>query len=44
MSSGVGELGQINWRILLALFGAWIIVGLCIIKGVKSVGKVRLFN
>ncbi|XP_063399274.1 sodium- and chloride-dependent glycine transporter 1-like [Mytilus trossulus] len=40
MSSGVGELGQINWRILLALFGAWMIVGLCIIKGVKSVGKV----
>jgi solute carrier family 6 amino acid transporter-like protein 5/7/9/14 len=41
MSSGIHEMGHLNWHLVLCLFGAWLIVGLCIIKGVKSVGKVR---
>lgn len=40
MSSGINDLGTVNWKILLCVLGGWILIGLCIIKGVKSVGKV----
>lgn len=40
ISSGIDEIGQIDWRLLLCFLCAWVIVGLCICKGVKSVGKV----
>ncbi|CAG2201327.1 Sodium- and chloride-dependent GABA transporter 2,Sodium- and chloride-dependent taurine transporter,Sodium-dependent dopamine transporter,Sodium-dependent proline transporter,Sodium-and chloride-dependent glycine transporter 2,Sodium-dependent noradrenaline transporter,Sodium- and chloride-dependent GABA transporter 1,Sodium- and chloride-dependent betaine transporter,Sodium- and chloride-dependent neutral and basic amino acid transporter B(0+),Sodium-dependent neutral amino acid transporter SLC6A17,Sodiu len=40
MSSGIEEIGTINWKLMLCLLGAWVVVGLCIIKGVKSLGKV----
>ncbi|CAG2186639.1 Sodium- and chloride-dependent GABA transporter 2,Sodium- and chloride-dependent taurine transporter,Sodium-dependent dopamine transporter,Sodium-dependent proline transporter,Sodium-and chloride-dependent glycine transporter 2,Sodium-dependent noradrenaline transporter,Sodium- and chloride-dependent GABA transporter 1,Sodium- and chloride-dependent betaine transporter,Sodium- and chloride-dependent neutral and basic amino acid transporter B(0+),Creatine transporter,Sodium-dependent neutral amino acid tran len=40
MSTGLEDLGNLNWRLLLCLLGAWVIVGLCIIKGIKSIGKV----
>ncbi|XP_052089563.1 sodium- and chloride-dependent glycine transporter 1-like isoform X4 [Mytilus californianus] len=40
MSSGIHEIGHLNWRMILCLFGGWVLIGLCIFKGVKSVGKV----
>ncbi|XP_052072978.1 sodium- and chloride-dependent glycine transporter 1-like [Mytilus californianus] len=40
MSTGLEDLGNLNWRLLLCLLGAWVIVGLCIMKGIKSIGKV----
>lgn len=43
MSSGIEEIGTINWKLMLCLLGAWVVVGLCIIKGVKSLGKVSAF-
>ncbi|VDI40009.1 solute carrier family 6 (neurotransmitter transporter, amino acid) member 5/7/9/14, partial [Mytilus galloprovincialis] len=40
MSSGISELGTINWKLMLCFFFIWLVVGLCVIKGVKSIGKV----
>ncbi|KAL4233010.1 hypothetical protein ACF0H5_007696 [Mactra antiquata] len=39
-SDGIFEVGMIRWHLALALLAAWILVFLCLIKGVKSVGKV----
>ena len=40
-SSGVGDPGKILWDLCLCLLLAWIIVFCCLVKGVKSSGKVR---
>lgn len=42
-SSGIDQIGTIQWHLVVALMGAWILVFLCLIKGVKSVGKVSLW-
>jgi len=39
-SSGIGETGSLNTELLLALVVAWIIVFICLFKGVKWSGKV----
>ncbi|GFY59060.1 sodium- and chloride-dependent glycine transporter 2 [Trichonephila inaurata madagascariensis] len=39
-SSGIDNLGEIQLPLLLALFIAWFIVFLCLMKGVKSSGKI----
>ncbi|CAI9533802.1 unnamed protein product [Staurois parvus] len=43
-SSGIGDPGQIRWKLCLCLLLAWTIVYLCILKGVKSSGKVVYFT
>ncbi|MEE6478512.1 hypothetical protein FKM82_011865 [Ascaphus truei] len=43
-SSGIGDPGPIRWNLCLCLLLAWIIVYLCILKGVKSSGKVVYFT
>lgn len=40
-SQGIGSPGEIRWNLCLCLLLAWVIVFLCILKGVKSSGKVR---
>ena len=40
-SRGIGSPGGIRWNLCLCLLLAWVIVFLCILKGVKSSGKVR---
>ncbi|XP_046360333.1 sodium- and chloride-dependent glycine transporter 1-like [Haliotis rufescens] len=40
MSSGVTEVGNIQWHLLLCFMGAWLLIFLCLMKGVKSLGKV----
>ncbi|CAL1535503.1 unnamed protein product [Lymnaea stagnalis] len=40
LSPGIEEMGSIRWPLLLCLLAAWIIVSLCLIKGIKSMGKV----
>ncbi|KAK3784333.1 hypothetical protein RRG08_017907 [Elysia crispata] len=40
ISTGLGELGEIQWPILVCLLVAWILVFLCLIRGIKSMGKV----
>ncbi|BFZ19809.1 hypothetical protein BsWGS_22848 [Bradybaena similaris] len=43
-SDGLEDLGSLQMHIALALLAAWILVCLCLIKGVKSVGKVVYFT
>lgn len=40
LSAGIHELGGIRWQLMLCLLAAWVIVFLCLCKGVKSSGKV----
>ena len=42
ISPGLESMGSLSWYLTLSLFGAWVIVFFCIIKGVKSIGKVSL--
>ena len=35
------NVGSVRWQMALCLLGAWVIVCLCLIKGVQSSGKVR---
>ncbi len=44
ISSGPGELGTISWPLLFGLAITWVLIYLCVSKGVKSVGKVVLFT
>lgn len=39
-TGGVEEAGVIRWELFLILLLAWILIYLCIFKGVKSTGKV----
>jgi hypothetical protein len=46
-SNGLENSEAIVWQLAIALFVAWIIVFLCIFKGIKSSGKVEklfIFN
>ncbi|XP_056022432.1 sodium-dependent proline transporter-like isoform X2 [Ostrea edulis] len=40
LSDGLHDIGTLNWRLTLCFLIAWIVVCLCLIKGVKSLGKV----
>ncbi|CAK1578313.1 unnamed protein product [Parnassius mnemosyne] len=44
LSSGIEETGQIRLGMALCLFAAWLIVFLCLFKGVQSSGKVVYFT
>ncbi|XP_047463153.1 sodium- and chloride-dependent GABA transporter ine [Mugil cephalus] len=43
-TSGVEETGVLRWELFLILILAWILIYLCIFKGVKSTGKVVYFT
>ncbi|XP_017570361.1 sodium- and chloride-dependent GABA transporter ine [Pygocentrus nattereri] len=43
-TSGVEETGSMRWELFLLLLLAWLLVYLCIFKGVKSTGKVVYFT
>ncbi|XP_052782178.1 sodium-dependent proline transporter-like [Mya arenaria] len=40
ISSGVEEVGQPRWQLTLILLAAWTICFLCLIRGIKTTGKV----
>jgi len=42
--SEVGEIGDIKWDITLCLLLSWIVVFACLVKGIKSSGKVVYFT
>jgi solute carrier family 6 amino acid transporter-like protein 5/7/9/14 len=44
ISSGIEHLGEMRWQMVLCLLFAWIAVFFCLIKGVKSSGKVVYFT
>ena len=39
-SDGIGDPGAVLWDLCLCLLLAWVIVYVCLVKGVKSTGKV----
>lgn len=43
LSSGIEEVGTIKWDMALCLVLAWIVVFLCIMKGIKTSGKVSRY-
>uniref|UniRef100_A0A3Q1BKN5 Transporter n=2 Tax=Amphiprion ocellaris TaxID=80972 RepID=A0A3Q1BKN5_AMPOC len=43
-TDGVHEAGTLRWQLFLILILAWILIYLCIFKGVKSTGKVVYFT
>ncbi|CAG0899686.1 unnamed protein product, partial [Cyprideis torosa] len=44
MSTGIGDFNFINWELALSLLFSWIVCYFCIVKGVKSTGKVVYFT
>lgn len=40
ISDGFHEMGGVRWQLAACLLLAWILVGGCLIKGIKSQGKV----
>ena len=44
LSSGIDDMGMPHWDLVLALLGAWLIAFSCMIKGIKSSGKVGCWN
>ncbi|XP_068787041.1 sodium-dependent proline transporter-like [Struthio camelus] len=39
-SSGLGDPGPVRWPLALCLLAAWLVVFLCMLKGIRSSGKV----
>lgn len=39
-----GEIGEIQWDLTLCLLLSWVIVFLCLMKGIRSSGKVIYFT
>ncbi|KAK2163610.1 hypothetical protein LSH36_76g00075 [Paralvinella palmiformis] len=44
LSSGIDDMGPVEWDLAICLLGAWTIAFLCMIKGIKSSGKVVYFT
>ncbi|XP_068595341.1 sodium- and chloride-dependent GABA transporter 2-like isoform X2 [Brachionichthys hirsutus] len=44
ISSGIHDLGSLNWDLVICLAIAWVMCYFCIWKGVKSTGKVVYFT
>ncbi|EMP32295.1 Sodium-dependent neutral amino acid transporter SLC6A17 [Chelonia mydas] len=44
ISNSVSESGGLNWKMTLCLLMAWSVVGLAVIKGIQSSGKVMYFS
>lgn len=42
ISSGIDQIGSLNWDLVICLAVAWVICYFCIWKGVKSTGKVKV--
>ena len=43
MTQGIDDLDGNSWELVLALLGAWVLIYLPVIKGIKSAGKVYFF-
>jgi len=43
-STDIGNIGDVQWHLVACLLLGWLLVYICIIKGVKSSGKVSRCN
>ena len=44
ISDGMEDMGPVQWHLALCLLAAWVVIFLCLIKGIKSSGKVVYFT
>ena len=44
IADSIEDAGGVSWKVLLSSIAAWVIVCGCLIKGIKSSGKVGKFN
>ena len=44
MSDGIGNFGEPKWQLVMCLMLAWFICFLCLLKGIKTTGKVVYFT
>lgn len=44
ISEDINSPEAFNWKIALALMVAWVLVYMCMIKGIASSGKVNAYN
>lgn len=42
ISNSISESGGLNWKMTLCLLVAWSIVGMAVVRGIQSSGKVSL--
>ena len=42
ITPGIDSIGYVKWELALCLMLAWIIVGICLARGIKSSGKVSI--
>jgi solute carrier family 6 amino acid transporter-like protein 5/7/9/14 len=40
ITKGIDEMGGIRWQLALCLLLAWVLVCICLAKGIKTSGKV----
>ena len=40
ITKGVDEMGMVRWQLALCLLLAWVLVCICLAKGIKTSGKV----
>jgi len=40
-SEGLHDPGPVRWPLALCLLAAWVVIFLCMLKGIRSSGKVR---
>ncbi|KAG8230316.1 hypothetical protein J437_LFUL000586 [Ladona fulva] len=43
LSSGIEDIGTVKWDLALCLLFSWVVVVLCLVKGIKTSGKVVYF-
>ncbi|XP_022258342.1 sodium- and chloride-dependent glycine transporter 2-like [Limulus polyphemus] len=43
-SEGFHDIGTVRWQLLLSLLVAWVVVAACLIKGIKTSGRVIYFT
>ncbi|XP_069100866.1 sodium- and chloride-dependent glycine transporter 1-like [Argopecten irradians] len=43
-TAGIDDMGELRWDLFICLFIAWVVIFLCLCKGVKSSGKVVYFT
>jgi hypothetical protein len=42
LSGGIEDVGPIKWDLALCLLFSWVVVVLCLVKGIKTSGKVNI--
>ncbi|XP_013788103.2 sodium- and chloride-dependent glycine transporter 2-like, partial [Limulus polyphemus] len=44
LTEGLHDLGAIKWQLALCLLACWVVIFFCLVRGIKSIGKVVYFT